>query len=301
MIRSLCLAASALSLICATQAAAQSSSNTRTTTTTTVEREGNTTRTTTTTRSRSTGVSVDTDRAIGALIGAIGRAAAAPPPNPAAEAIRRRAEAARAEDAFGVWLADDGGRDTESCRFDFGQRGFLGMRSVSTPGCPDRYRRIGNYSVSNGELVLWTDGGSQEWGRLIYVDGRFLGNGLTLLREGDNADGPWAQELLDGRAPGGGYARPSEAEYAGSWRHVYDWNGMRRECTVSLSTNPAGGALGASQSGCFNGLMFTSSWRLEDGQVVLYRASGGTVAILNGWGDRLMGETPDGAEIVLYR
>lgn len=317
MFRTLLLAGATVAMS-AGLAEAQSVSTSRTTTTTTVERQGDTTRTTTRSRTRGGGASIDTDAAVNALIGVLGGAARGGDDDGyggASEALRRRAEPARAEDAFGRWVADDGGRDVQGCRFDFGQRGFMGIRSVSHSDCPSRLTRITNYSFQNGEMVLW-QGPSAEWGRLIYVDGRFLGQGLTLHREDDTYDGPWAEDLYDDRQARddrryddrryddrrrGGWSRASEADYAGTWRHVYQSAGMRRECTVTLTTNPAFGALGASQSGCFDGLMFTTTWRLEDGQVVLYKAGGGTVAVLRGRPDRLSGRTEDGAEVVLYR
>jgi len=302
MYRSVLITAVAAVALSAGSAQAQSASTSRTTTTTTTQRDGDTTRTTTRSTTTSGGVSIDADAALGALVGVL--AGASGEGDSAAAALRRRAEPARAEDAFGVWAADYGGRATEGCRFEFGQRGFMGMRSVSTRGCPSRLAGIGNYQIQNGELVLWQNNGASEWGRLIYVDGRFVGGGLTLRREDDAGDGPRAEDMVDsgrGAAIRTLAGRGRAEDFAGTWRHAYDWSGTRRECTISLSTNPAFGALGASQSGCFNDLMMTTSWRVEDGRVVLLKAGGGVVATLRGGTDRLQGQTSGGSQVVLYR
>ena len=188
----------------------------------------------------------------------------------------------------------------------FGERGFLGVRGVETEDCPSRLARISNWRVENGEVLLFRGASDQNGPRLSLVEGRLLGDGLTLRREGDEGPGPMAEDDdsdYDRRRGGGGWgAPPRQDAYAGTWRHVETTiTGHRRECTVRLTTNPAFGAMQGSASGCFEDLMFVNSWRLEDRQVVLYKAGGGTVAILRGGPNRLSGRTPGGEEIVLYR
>lgn len=294
------LAAAAL-LPLATSAQAQSISRETTRETTTTTREGNTT--TTTTRSTTVGgsASVDADALGAALAGALmgqgGRQEAD---------WRRRGEPARPQDVFGAWLADDGGRDVGRCRMVFGQRGFLGVRGVETEDCPSRLAQISNWRVDNGEVLLFRGPSDQGGPRLSLVEGRLLGDGLMLRREGDDGPGPRADGPDDrdyDRRRGGGWGAPATQDaYAGTWRHIETTiTGHRRECTLRLTTNPAFGAMQGSASGCFDDLMFVNSWRLEDRQVVLYKAGGGTVAILRGGPNRLSGRTPGGEEIVLYR
>ncbi len=282
-------------------AQAQSVSRETTRETTTTTRDGNTT--TTTTRSTTVGGSASVDAGAlgealaGALLGQAGRRE----PD-----WRRRAEPARPQDVFGAWLADDGGRDVGDCRLVFGERGFLGVRGVETVGCPSRLARISNWRVENGEVLLFRGASDQAGPRLALVEGRLLGDGLTLRREGDDGPGPMADdrsERDDGWRGGGSRGAAANPDaYAGTWRHVETGiTGQRRECTLRLTANPAFGALQGSAAGCFGDLMFVNSWRLEDRQVVLYKAGGGTVAILRGGPDRLSGRTPAGEEIVLYR
>ncbi|SFS71511.1 AprI/Inh family metalloprotease inhibitor [Brevundimonas viscosa] len=291
----------AVALPFAVPAEAQSVSRERTRETTTTTRDGNTT--TTTTRSTTVGGSASVDAGAlgealaGALLGQTGRRE----PD-----WRRRAEPARPQDVFGAWLADDGGRDVGGCRMIFGERGFLGVRGVETEDCPSRLARISNWRVENGEVLLFRGPSDQNGPRLSLVEGRLLGDGLMLRREGDDGPGPMADAYdhrADDRRGGGGWGAPPQADaYAGTWRHIeIGMTGQRRECTVRLTTNPAFGALQGSASGCFEDLMFVNSWRLEDRQVVLYKAGGGTVAILRGGPNRLSGRTPEGEEIVLYR
>ncbi len=290
------LAAAALLLPLALPAQAQTVSRETTRETTTVTRDGNTT--TTTTRTTTVGGSVDTEALVEGLAGALMGASGSREPE-----RRRRAEPARAEDVYGDWLADDGGRDVGDCRYNFRDRAFLGVRGMGTENCPSRLARVSNWRVENGEVLLYRGASDQNPWRLSLVEGRLLGDGLTLRRVGDDGPGPVADDDHDDDRRGGGWGgRPSEDAYAGTWRHIEVSNtGHRRECTVRLTTNPAFGALQGSASGCFEDLMFVSSWRLEDRQLVLYKAGGGTVAILRGGPNRLSGRTPEGEEIVLYR
>lgn len=293
------LAAAAL-LPLAAPAQAQSVSRETTRETTTTTRDGDTTTTTTRTTTVGGSASVDADALVEGLVGALAGGGQRQPD------WRRRAEPARPQDVFGAWLADDGGRDVGDCRMIFGERGFLGVRGVETEDCPSRLARISNWRVENGEVLLFRGASDQNGPRLSLVEGRLLGDGLTLRREGDEGPGPMAGDDdrdYDPRRGGGGWgAPPRQDAYAGTWRHVETTiTGHRRECTVRLTTNPAFGAMQGSASGCFEDLMFVNSWRLEDRQVVLYKAGGGTVAILRGGPNRLSGRTPEGEEIVLYR
>lgn len=293
------LAATAL-LPLAQPAQAQSVSRETTRETTTTTRDGDTTTTTTRTTTVGGSASVDADALVEGLVGALAGGGQRQPD------WRRRAEPARPQDVFGAWLADDGGRDVGDCRMIFGERGFLGVRGVETEDCPSRLARISDWRVENGEVLLFRGASDQNGPRLSLVEGRLLGDGLTLRREGDEGPGPMAGDDdrdYDPRRGGGGWgAPPRQDAYAGTWRHVETTiTGHRRECTVRLTTNPAFGAMQGSASGCFEDLMFVNSWRLEDRQVVLYKAGGGTVAILRGGPDRLSGRTPEGEEIVLYR
>lgn len=293
------LAATAL-LPLAQPAQAQSVSRETTRETTTTTRDGDTTTTTTRTTTVGGSASVDADALVEGLVGALAGGGQRQPD------WRRRAEPARPQDVFGAWLADDGGRDVGDCRMIFGERGFLGVRGVETEDCPSRLARISNWRVENGEVLLFRGASDQNGPRLSLVEGRLLGDGLTLRREGYEGPGPTVEDDdrdYDRRRGGGGWgAPPRQDAYAGTWRHVETTiTGHRRECTLRLTTNPAFGAMQGSASGCFEDLMFVNSWRLEDRQVVLYKAGGGTVAILRGGPNRLSGRTPEGEEIVLYR
>lgn len=301
MSRTIAAALAAAALVpLAVPAQAQSVSRETTRETTTTTRDGDTTTTTTRTTTVGGSASVDADALVEGLVGALAGGGQRQPD------WRRRAEPARPQDVFGAWLADDGGRDVGDCRMIFGERGFLGVRGVETEDCPSRLARISNWRVENGEVLLFRGASDQNGPRLSLVEGRLLGDGLTLRREGDEGPGPMAGDDdrdYDRRRGGGGWgAPPRQDAYAGTWRHVETTiTGHRRECTVRLTTNPAFGAMQGSASGCFEDLMFVNSWRLEDRQVVLYKAGGGTVAILRGGPNRLSGRTPEGEEIVLYR
>lgn len=301
MSRTIAAALAAAALLPLPQPAqAQSVSRETTRETTTTTRDGDTTTTTTRTTTVGGSASVDADALVEGLVGALAGGGQRQPD------WRRRAEPARPQDVFGAWLADDGGRDVGDCRMIFGERGFLGVRGVETEDCPSRLARISNWRVENGEVLLFRGASDQNGPRLSLVEGRLIGDGLMLRREGDEGPGPMAgdddSDYDRWRGGGGWGAPPRQDAYAGTWRHIETTiTGHRRECTVRLTTNPAFGAMQGSASGCFEDLMFVNSWRLEDRQVVLYKAGGGTVAILRGGPNRLSGRTPEGEEIVLYR
>jgi|GEM_PF-2332179 hypothetical protein len=295
----LAVVAAVSALVVADAATAQSRSSSTTRSTTTTTQDGNTTRTETRTTTRSGEVSFDADAAFDALLGmAEGRGRADPD-----QGLRRRAEPARAEDAFGEWAVTDGGRDVGDCRFDMRENGFLGIRRIETHDCPSRLGRLSNWRIEHGELVLYRGAADNTGTRLMYVEGRFIGDGVTMRRLDDTGPGPEAGDHRgydDGPRHGGRYGRSAE-DYAGTWRHTEVTNtGMRRQCSVNLTTNPAFGRFAGSSSGCFGPLMFVSSWGYEDGEVVLYRAGGNAVAIFRGRGDRLTAPHEDG-ELVLYR
>lgn len=177
---------------------AQTSS--RTTTTTTVEQEGN--RTTTTTRSRSSSVSFDANAAVGALAGAIANASR-PAPSPDAVALANRANPVReTAEVFGEWKLDDGGEDAMNCVLTLRDRGGLfGLRGVERTNCPRRFDTIRYYGNDQGDIVLY-DNGSQPLARMLYIEGRLLGGGLTLHRLDDDRNGPWVEQLEDRYRPG---------------------------------------------------------------------------------------------------
>jgi hypothetical protein len=177
---------------------AQSSSST--TTTTTVEREGN--RTTVTTRSRSSSMSFDANAAVGALAGAIANASR-PAPSPEAIALANRANPVReTAEVFGEWKLDDGSQDAADCVLTLRDSGgIFGMRGVARTNCPRRFDTIRYYGNDQGDIVLYDDG-SQPLARLLYIEGRLLGGGLTLHRLDDDRNGPWVEELEDRYRPG---------------------------------------------------------------------------------------------------
>lgn len=185
-------------LALAGSAVAQSSS--RTTTTTTVEREGN--RTTTTTRSRSSSMSFDTNAAIGMLAGAIANANA-PRRSPESIALENRANPVReTAEVFGEWRLDDGSQDAANCVLTFRDRGgVFGMRGIDRTDCPSRFDAFRYFGNSQGDIVLY-NGATQEIGRLLYIEGRLLGSGVTLYRPDDDRNGPWVEELEDRYRPG---------------------------------------------------------------------------------------------------
>lgn len=177
---------------------AQTSS--RNTTTTTVERQGNTT--TTTTRSRGSSISFDSNAAIGMLAGAIANANA-PRRSPESIALENRANPVReTAEVFGEWKLDDGSQDASECVLTFGDRaGFLGSRSVERTNCPRRFETIRTYANREGDIVLY-DRAGQELTRMLYIEGRLLGGGLTLHRLDDDRNGPWVEQLEDRYRPG---------------------------------------------------------------------------------------------------
>ena len=158
-----------------TQAQSASTSETRSSTVTT--RDGNTTRSVT--RSTTVGgeISVDGERLgealAGALIGTL---------DPDEARLRRLAEPARTEDAFGTWQVTDGGRDVGECRFEMAERaGFLGVRNAAAADCPRRLAQLAKWRVQDGQLVFYSSAG-QELKRLRYVEGRFIGAGVEMVR-----------------------------------------------------------------------------------------------------------------------
>lgn len=177
---------------------AQSSSST--TTTTTVEREGN--RTTTTTRSRSSSMSFDSSAAVGALAGAIA-GANAPRRSPESIALERRANPVReTAEVFGEWKLDDGSQDASNCVLVFQERaGFLATRGIERRNCPRRFDTIRTYANREGDIMIYDNLG-QELTRLLYIEGRLLGGGLTLHRLDDDRNGPWVEQLEDRYRPG---------------------------------------------------------------------------------------------------
>jgi hypothetical protein len=180
MFKTIVLAAAAVIALSADAALAQSSS-TRTTTTTTSDGG---TRTRTVTRSTTTSVDVKVDEeklgeAIGnALIDRL---------DPEQARIRRLAEPASKEDAFGAWRVSDGGGDARDCRMELGEKaGFLGVRPATASGCPGRLARMTAWRVQTGDLVFYDKMG-QEIRRLKFVEGRFIGGGVEFTREAAQA------------------------------------------------------------------------------------------------------------------
>lgn len=168
----LCLAAGAA------QAQSSSSKTTRSTTTTTTSPDGRTTTTVTKSTSVGTSVSVDEEKLGAALAGALINRL-----DPEEARLKRLAEPARTEDAFGAWRVRDGGRDAQDCRFELGEKaGFLGVRPATATGCPGRLAKLSKWRVQTGELVFYSAAG-QELKRLRYVEGRFIGGGVEMVRE----------------------------------------------------------------------------------------------------------------------
>ena len=168
----------ALLCLAAGSAQAQSSQTTRSTTTTTTSPDGRTTTTVTKSTSVGTSVSVDEEKLGAALAGAlIDRM------DPEEARLRRLAEPARTQDAFGAWRVRDGGRDAQDCRFEMGEKaGFLGVRPATATGCPRRLANLAKWRVQTGELVFYSAAG-QELKRLRYVEGRFIGGGVEMVRD----------------------------------------------------------------------------------------------------------------------
>lgn len=177
MFRTIALAA-ALLAFSGGVALAQSSTTTTTRSTTTTTTEGTKTRTETRTRSTEVTIGVDGEALGAAIAGAIADAA-----DPEQARLRRLAEPAKKEDAFGAWRMSDGGRDTGDCRVVLGEKaGFLGVRPATATGCPGRLEQLRTWRVQMGELVFY-DRMGQEARRLKFVEGRFIGGGLELVRE----------------------------------------------------------------------------------------------------------------------
>ncbi|HZW15477.1 MAG TPA: hypothetical protein VFF66_04390 [Brevundimonas sp.] len=146
MSRFIAVLAAVAVLAAASPGLAQSVERSTTRSETTTTQDGDTTRTVTRSTTVGGSVSIDADAAVGALIGALSDRA-----EPEGRELRRRAEPIRAEDAFGLWIADDGGRDVGDCRLTFRDRAFLGVRGVGAERCPSRLARISNWRVENGE------------------------------------------------------------------------------------------------------------------------------------------------------
>jgi hypothetical protein len=184
----------------AVAASAQAQTRSSSSTTTTVEREGN--RTTTTTRSRGSSVSFDANAAVGLLAGAIA-GASAPRRSPESIALANRANPIReTAEVFGAWRLDDGSQDASDCVLTLRDRGgIFGMRGVERTDCPRRFDTIRYYAQDQGDIVLY-DNGSQPLARLLFIEGRLLGGGLTLYRADDDRDGPWVEQLEDRYRPG---------------------------------------------------------------------------------------------------
>lgn len=180
MFRSIALAAAAVVALAGGVAHAQSTSSTTTRSTTTTTTDGTTTRTVT--RSTTTGVTVGVD---GEKVGEALGQALVDRLDPEQARIRRLAEPARTEDAYGRWRVTDGGRDSTDCRFELGEKaGFLGVRPNAATACPRRLEQLGKWRVQTGELVFYTNAGA-ELRRLKFVEGRFVGDGLEMTREQD--------------------------------------------------------------------------------------------------------------------
>ncbi|MDO9471436.1 MAG: AprI/Inh family metalloprotease inhibitor [Caulobacter sp.] len=177
MVRTIALAAVAVVALAGGVAQAQTTGSSTTRSTTTTTTDGTTTRTVT--RSTTTGVTVGVD---GEKVGAALGQALVDRLDPEQARIRRLAEPARTEDAFGAWRVTDGGRDAGDCRLDLGEKaGFLGVRPATATGCPGRLSQMGKWRVQTGELVFYTNAGA-ELRRLKFVEGRFVGAGIEMTR-----------------------------------------------------------------------------------------------------------------------
>jgi hypothetical protein len=139
MFKSIALAAAAVAALSAgaalpTEASAQSATTSTTRSTSTTTTKGNTTRTVTKSTTVSGKVSVDGEKLGEAIGSAIIDAA-----DPEQARIRRLAEPAKKEDAFGAWRVSDGGSDARDCRIVLGEKaGFLGVRPATATDCPSR-------------------------------------------------------------------------------------------------------------------------------------------------------------------
>ncbi|MFN3931439.1 MAG: AprI/Inh family metalloprotease inhibitor [Brevundimonas sp.] len=177
MSRSIAVLAAAAVLAVGSPVFAQSVERSTTRSETTTTRDGDTTRSVT--RSTTVGgeVSVDGERLGEALAGAlIDRL------DPDEARLRRLAEPARTEDAFGPWRVTDGGRDVGDCRFEMAERaGFLGVRNAVAADCPRRLAQLAKWRVQDGQLVFYS-GAGEELKRLRYVEGRFIGAGVEMVR-----------------------------------------------------------------------------------------------------------------------
>ena len=172
------VALAAILCLAAAPALAQSASTSTTRSTTTTTQDGNTTRTVTKSTTVGGKVSVDGEKMGEALAGALINRL-----DPEQARLNRLAEPARMEDALGVWRVNDGGRDAYDCRFEMGEKaGFLGVRPTTASNCPRRLAQLAKWRVQTGDLVFYS-GAGQELKRLRFVEGRFIGGGVEMVRE----------------------------------------------------------------------------------------------------------------------
>lgn len=178
MSRSIAFVAAVVLGLSAGAAMAQSTSTSTTRSTTTTTTNGDTT--TTVTRSTTVGAEVSVD---GEKLGEALGQALVDRLDPEQARIRRLAEPAKTEDAYGRWRVTDGGRDVTACSFEMGEKaGFLGVRPATAAGCPGRLEKLARWRVQTGELVFYSTAG-QELKRLKFVEGRFVGGGVEMTRE----------------------------------------------------------------------------------------------------------------------
>ena len=161
----------------ASPALAQSVEHSTTRSQTTTTRDGDTTRSVTRSTTVGGSASVDGERLGEAVAGVL-----IDQLDPEEARLRRLAEPAHTEDAFGAWLVSDGGRDVGECRFEMAERaGFLGVRNATATNCPRRLQRLAKWRVQDGQLVFYS-GVGEELRRLRFVEGRFVGGGVEMVR-----------------------------------------------------------------------------------------------------------------------
>lgn len=295
MFRTVGVAIAALAV--AGAAAAQSTTTTRTSSTTTTTRDGDTTTTTTTTRETSTSVGFDAGAFLDALADAADRGQDERRAGP-------RGQPARLEDAVGTWVVSERrGFGPGDCRLELAEKGLFGNRGVRKTDCPGGVREIGYWTLENGEVVLRKHDATLI-DRLRLADGVLVGREYMLLKPGSAAPS-WEEAWLDGagsdRRRSFGRKRFEPADAAGVWKTVEESSFGRRECQVTLRDQQIHDAFGASSFGCSAEFFSVFSWRLEDGQVAIYKPGGALIVLLRGDGRRLAGRTDAGKEIVLYR
>ena len=59
--------------------------------------------------------------------------------------------------------------------------GFLGVRNAVATDCPRRLSQLAKWRVQDGQLVFYS-GAGQELKRLRFVEGRFIGAGVEMVR-----------------------------------------------------------------------------------------------------------------------